>query len=210
MANLTKRLVADQVGFRLAATFPDVAGAVQKQDIFKATEQWINSKFKLQHLSVTLPSGETIPEGASLATYSNVAVTSSNGKCTAILPVMPISLPRGVGLFDVNDGKGNSYIPILKGQGALLRSDYLLNTLFDQVWYEQSGKTITFSLDITLYGQNTVEMVLAVFDMAQYSEMDILPVPSDMEETMIAELYNMFAPIQVNPAIDSNYPIPTK
>jgi len=202
----TKRILADQILYRLAGTYPDVAGAVQKPDVIKAIEQWINARFKLQQFNTTLPSGETIPDNATFATYENVPVTSSNGKCTATLPVMPISLPRGLGIYDINDGKGTSYIPIMKGQGALLRSDYLLNTLFDQVSYEQSGKTITFSLDITLYGVNTVEMILACFDMSLYSETDMLPLPPDMEFDCINDLYKMFSPINSDPGEVNNYP----
>ncbi len=206
----TKRIIADAVLFRLAATFPDVAGSVQKQDVFKATEQWINSRFKLQHFNTTLNSGETIPDNASLATYQNITVTSGGGnnKSTATLPIMPISLPRGLGVYDISDGKGVHYIPIQKGQGALLTSDFLLNTLFDQVWYEQNGLNITFSLDLTLYGVNEVEATLMVFDITQYSELDILPLPADFQGDLINDLYNMFAPVSTQPAIDTNYPLP--
>ncbi len=207
----TKRIIADQTLFQLQGGWPNIAGAVQKQDIFKATEQWINSRFKLQQFNTTLASGETIPDNSALATYSNVVLTSTNkNNCTATLPVMPISLPRGLGVYDISDGKGTHYIPILKGQGALLTSDFLLNTLFDQVWYEQNGMNITFSMDLTLYGITTVEMVLMVFDMTQYSESDILPLPADMQMDLINDLVKMFAPVSPELGLVNNYPIPTK
>jgi hypothetical protein len=206
----TKRILADQTLFQLQGGWPDIAGAVQKQDIFKATEQWINSRFKLQQFNTTLASGETIPDNSSLATYSNITVTSGGGKnkSTATLPVMPISLPRGLGVYDISDGNGTHYIPIQKGQGALLTSDFLLNTLFDQVWYEQNGLNITFSLDLTLYGINTVEMVLMVFDMTQYSEDDILPLPADMQADLVGDLVKMFSPITPELGLVNNYPTP--
>ena len=81
----TKRLLSDQILIKLDGGFPDVASKVQKQDLFLAIEQWINSKFKLKHYTETLTSGETIPEGASLATYESITVDTSKDKYPFVL-----------------------------------------------------------------------------------------------------------------------------
>jgi hypothetical protein len=207
MPNITKRLLSDQLLFKLDGSFPEVSMAVQKQDVWKAIEQWINSKFKLKHFQETLPTGETIPEGASLATYTGIAVTSSGDKSVCTLPVMPISLPRNMGVYDINDGNGYSFIPLQKGQINLLGQEFLANTLLGQICYEIAGMNVTFSQDITLLKMDTVNMDLMVFDMSKYSETDILPLPSDMEQQLLDDLYKMFAPIQPEPATVSNYPV---
>lgn len=205
MPNTTKRLISDEVLFRLYGGRQDVSSPVQKQDIFKATEQWINSKYKFQHLSITLPSGETIPDSAVFATYENVAVTSYGDKSKSTLPVMPISMPKNIGIFDIYDANGNHYIPLQKGQGQLLRTDELLNSLFGQVWYEPSGNTVIYSQDLTLVGITSVTMVLAVFDMAQYGETDVLPMPSDMEADCVNDLVAQFSPVMPESGQVNNY-----
>lgn len=206
---ITNRLLSDQILFRLYGGVPDVANPVQQEDVWQYIEQWINARFKLQHFNTTLPSGETIPDGCALATYSNIPVVSNNnGTSYANLPVMPITLPRNLGIYDVSDGKGTHYIPIQKGQGALLSSDYLLNTLFDQIWYEPTGRTVKFPIDLTLYGVNEVEMVLMTFDMSQYDQNDPLPLPKDMEADLIKEALLFFSPQQPTQPVVSNYSPP--
>lgn len=204
----TKRLLSDEILIKLDGGFPDIASKVLKEDVFLAIEQWINAKFKLKHFSETLASGETIPESACLATYDNISLTTVNGKSVATLPVMPISLPRNLGVYDVNDGNGYSFIPLQRGQIALLGADFMLNTLLGQVCYDVVGKQVRFSQDIKLLGINEVSMDLAVFDMSLYNENDELPLPKDMEAQLIDDLYKSYVPVQSQPSLVSNYPIP--
>jgi hypothetical protein len=100
MPNLTKKIISDQVLFRLYGGFPDLSAPVQEEDVWKATEQKVNSLFKLRHLDTTLPSGETIPENTMIATYEGIAVTGlDNGTSKALLPAIPISLPKNMGVY---------------------------------------------------------------------------------------------------------------
>jgi hypothetical protein len=204
----TKRIIADQVLQRLAGGFPDVQEAVQKEDIFKAIEQKINSMFKIQHFNQTLASGETtIPENLALATYDDVTVTSFNGKSKATLPIIPISLPRNMGIFLVYDADfpDNPFIPLLRGQSALLKSDTLLNDLMGQIGYEPKNTEIVFTKDITQFGIDEVTMELVVFDITQYNETDLLPVPSDYAEQIVNELVNQFSNVVPETGIVNNY-----
>ena len=89
----------------------------------------------------------------------------------------------------------------------MLGQEFLANTLLGQICYEIAGRNVTFSQDITLLKMDTVNMDLMVFDMSKYSETDILPLPSDMEQQLLDDLYKMFAPIQAEPATVSNYPV---
>lgn len=205
---MNKRFLADQILIKLDGGFPDVAAKTQKEDVFAAIEQWINAKFKLKHFQETLSSGETIPEGASIATYSAISVTSDGSFSYATLPVVPISLPRNMGVFDINDGNGYSFIPVQRGQIAMLGAEFMLNTLLGQVVYEVAGKTVKFSQDIKVMGKDTVDMDLMVFDMSLYGETDVLPLPKDMEQQLIDDIYKSFAPVISQPAIENNYPLP--
>lgn len=64
-------------------------------------QQAINRKLRLDHISVTLPGGDTIPEGLNLACYDGIPVTKYKGVSRAKLPAAPVSLMRNIGVFFV-------------------------------------------------------------------------------------------------------------
>lgn len=203
-----KRLIADQVLFRLSGGFPDTSFSVDERDIFKALEQKLNAKFKLKHFEVTLNQGETIPENTMIATYENITVTSTgNGKSKSILPVIPISLPKNMGIFLIYDPKHpeNPFIPLQKGQLALLRADQLLNDLLGTIGYEPTDAEVTFTKDLTMFGITAVTMEICGFQISQYSITDPLPIPSDYEEILINELVADFAPVPVETGKVNNF-----
>jgi hypothetical protein len=192
----TKKILSDAVLLRIAGGFPDVAESVDERDLFKAIEQKINAKLKMEHYQETLPSGETIPQGVFLATYTSVAVTSAaNGmksKCT--LPAIPVSLPRSIGIAEVYDPlhPDRKFIPLQAAQMSLLNSDDLLSSLMGQIGYTPYGKTLEFTKDLTTLGVDAVDMRLMVFDMSEYDLTDVLPIPASMEEEIINELVVQF------------------
>ncbi len=217
MANVTRRIIADQVMFYLKGGYPDVAMGIQQEDIYKRIEQIMNSMFSMQQFNMNLPSGETVPNNLALATYEGVAVTVTNSnKSKSMLPVMPISLPRAAGINEIrpvisDNGDrilGNPMIPLQAGQGYLLQADTLLNDLMGQFSYEPNGRTVVYQSDITLLGITKVDMKLVVFDMSQYSDTDILPIPSDAEDDIVKEVIKFFAPVESEPALVSNIPTP--
>lgn len=207
MPNTTKRLISDQVLFRLYGSLPDSSATVQKYDVYKALEQKINAKFKLTQFSQTLPNGQTIPDNLMIATYEDVPVTRTfNEQSVATLPVMPISLPIGMGINEIRPVLnqiptgdrmlGSPMIPLQAGQDFLLQADKLLNGLMGQVGYTPSQSKVIFTTDLTTLNVTKVDMKLVVFDLSQYGETDPLPIPSDMEEILVSELYAQFAPVQ--------------
>lgn len=198
MPRLTKTYVSDQVLYRLYGGIYDVSSPVQPEDVWKALEQKVNSLFKLRYIDTTLPSGETIPDGAMIATYEGVTVTGlDNGTSKALLPVIPISMLKNMGIYLVYhaDYPDFPFIPIQRGQRALMRTDEILNDFFGQISYEPKNNYILFSKDITLFGLTAVTIELCVLDMSLYSEMDVLPIPSDYESQIVNELVAEFAPI---------------
>lgn len=204
----TKRYISDQVNLKLAGGFPDSGFQVDERDIWAALEQKINGLFKLHQLDTTLPSGETIPENTMIATYEGIAVTSlGNGKATATLPIIPISLPKNVGIFLVYDAAypDNPFIPLQRGQNSLLKADTLLNDLIGQVGYEPKNNVLIFTKDITLLGVSTVTMELCVLDISQYTVTQELPLPADYNERIVNELVAQFAPVQPEQGLVNNF-----
>lgn len=194
----TKKILAEQVMYALGAGWPDIAAAVQEEDLYKRIEQKVNAKAKLQHFAQTLASGETIPDGLFLATYEGVAVTSSGDRAKATLPVKPVSLPRNLGIYNVYDERypDQPFIPLQRGQMALLRSDALLNDLIGDVGYEPKNEEIIFTKDIALLGVSEVVMELVVFDISQFSITQPLPIPADMEDELVREMVQEYTNVE--------------
>ena len=205
MAGTTKYLMAEQVLLRLAGGYRDSNQPVQMEDVVKAIEQVVNSTFQMQYYSATLPTGETIPDNLMVAFYEDIPVTSFGEKAKATLPVMPISLPRNMGVYRVTDENDNDYIPVPLGQGALIKADKLLNDLLGSVWYELRNFTVVFSKDITLLGVTSVNMYLVVMDISLYSNTDPLPIPAGAEEEIIEKVFAKFAIVTPETGIVDNY-----
>lgn len=205
MANSTKFLMAEQVLLRLAGGYRDVAQSVQMEDVVKAIEQVINTMFQTQYYSATLPTGETIPDNLMIAYYENIAVTSYGDKAKAQLPIVPISLPRNMGVYRVVNEDDIDFIPVPLGQGALLRADKLLNDLLGSVYYEVRKNQVIFSKDITLLDVTTVNMYLVVMDISLYSNTDPLPIPANMEEEIIEKVFAKFVSITPETGIVNSY-----
>lgn len=180
---------------RLEGGFVDTAAPVQREDIYKRIEQKINEQFKIRHFAETLASGETLPENLAIATYENIAVTVDGVKSKSILPTTPIALPKNMGIYLVYDPKYPDvpFIPLGRGQTALLRTDTLLNDVFGMIAYEPKNTTITYNRDLTLFGVNVVTIELVVMDLSLYSETEYLPIPSDYESKLIEELVQEFS-----------------
>jgi len=194
----SKRQLSEQVLYRLASGFPDMSFEIDERDLFKKIEQIINAKYKLSQLTANLPAGETIPDNLNVATYENVAVTSTViNKSKAVLPVMPISLTRNMGIFSIypTGYPDSPFIPVQRGQMALLKTDSLLGDMLGQVAYEPSGKNILFSQDLPMYEVDTVTMELVVLDISLYGATEPLPIPADSENDLVEELVKEFSPV---------------
>ena len=168
---------------------------VEIEDIMESVGQYINAHFKQEHLSVNMPSGETIPEGVMLTYYDGLVPVKYKDVSKVTLPVTPVSLPRNMGVFhisrsnDINDG----FIPIQNGQLALIKGEKLISDLLGQVGYTPYGNDVVFSKDLTTEQGVTIIAGLVVMDISKYGDYDSLPLPADMEATIVQECFKLFA-----------------
>lgn len=213
----TKKQISDAILYRLAGGIPDSGFPIDERDIWDALESKLNTLFKVTHFNQTLPSGETIPDNLMIATYDNISVTSSySGKSKSTLPIVPISLPRGMGINEIkpilsqntSDSNlilGNPFIPFMAGQDFLLKADSLLNDLMGQIGYTPSGKIVEYTKDITTFGITKVSMKLVVFDMSQYGVSDELPIPADFVGQLEDELTREYAAVLPESGVINNF-----
>lgn len=206
----TKYFLAEQALFKIAGGYPDVADSVQLQDMYPAIQNIVNAMLKMQQFNINMPQGETLPENLMIGIYENIeVVTAGYGipKSKAILPILPISLPKNMGIYQIYaaDYPDNPFIPIQAGQTALLKTDALLSEMLGQVSYEPKGKTIFFNKDLTLVQITSVTMELVVMDISLYGETDYLPLPADFEGAVVEQLVNMFAPVTSESGVVNPY-----
>lgn len=203
----TKKILSDQVLYKLAGGTPDSGFPIDERDVWKALDQKINGLFKLHQLDTNLPSGEYIPEHAMIAVYEGNAVISVGEWSTATIPVTPISLPKDVGIYLVYDPNfpDSPFIPLRRGQGALLKSDSFLSDIIGQISYEPNKNTLKFNKDLTTLGITEVTMELLVLDISQYTVNQDLPIPRDYEERIVTELVQEFAPVIAESGYVNNF-----
>lgn len=200
MATTTKYRIAEQVVRLLSGGNIPTAAKVKIPEVKIAVEQVLNKLLKMEYLSLNIPSMEMIPNGASVATYDNILIVQFGTKSKSTLPAMPLKLPRGIGVYQIFDPTNPDcqFIPLEMGQLGLLKSQPLINNLLGQVGYEWYGMDIVYTSDLTQATPVYVTMRLVVLDISQYSDYDILPIPSDMEWDVIQEVYKLFSTEQIS------------
>lgn len=208
----TKYFIADQVRLKLEGGYGKTSSKVQHDDIIAALGQKINQKIKAEYFNVVLPSGETIPDNLYLAEYDNLSVTSVGTRSKCTLPIMPVSLPRNMGVASVftNSDATVEFIPVQHGMmNMLYAQEDILSDLLGQVGYEVMGNQLIFSRDITIDNINAVNVRLVIVDINQYDIHTPLPIPASIEAEIVEELFVDFSRvlgIPINKKVDNYNP----
>lgn len=171
------------------------ADSPEIEDIIEAVGQYINAHFKQEQLTVNMPSGETIPEGIMLTYYDGLVPVQYKGVSKVTLPVTPISLPRNMGIMHLSRSNdiNNGFIPTQAGQLALIKGERLISDMLGQVSYTPFGNDCVLSKDLTTEEGVTLIAGLVVMDISQLDDYDPLPIPPDMEATIIQECAKLFS-----------------
>lgn len=221
MAVVTIYRLAEQAFNLLEGGDPATASSTSIQELKISCGQVINSMLKMDYMSVNVKIGELIQNGAVLGLYPGIIVSkSTNGKSKCSLPVKPLKLPRNMGIFSIwlTGFPEKEFIPLQMGQANLIQSQPLINDLLGQVGYENFGGEILFTKDLTVSAganQVTVDMRLAIMDISQYGDYDVLPVMPEWEMDIVTAVYKLYSsqPIPdkvVDPTVKENKGMPTK
>ena len=209
---ITKGKITDQILRLYTGGNPSDDKEISRDDINLLVGQVINRLLKTEHMAVNMQAGEMFPPHTLITTYY-VDLTSNSAQnefVHAYLPVMPISLPRNMGVWSVTNSAGtrNEYIPIQSGQHSLVSSQDQLKFLETQVGYWVEGGVINFLTDITEspFNVTKVRIQLLVSDPTILGEYDYLAIPAEMEEAVVKEVLTIIGalPKQVDKVSDSN------
>jgi hypothetical protein len=189
------RLAEECMRIIYGGNVPD-AGKVSPEEVKIACGQVANNLLKTEYFQVNAPAGEMIPNGAVLGLYLNIPIQQWKDRSRAKLPIKPMKLPRGMGVYSVfpNDDPGSEYIPIELGQANLLKSQPMLSDLLGQVGYEAFDDYVYFTRDLTLPNQTLYcGMRLVILDISLYGDWDLLPVTPEIEWEIKKQVTQMFA-----------------
>lgn len=196
----TKYKIAEQIS-RLIRGNPIISGRVHMNDIKLLVEQVANQLLKADYFAVNVPEGDTIPNNCMVFTYDNVPVTTyKSTKSKAMLPSMPINLPRNMGVLHVSktDAIDEPFVPIPTSLYGVIKPQDLLGDLSGLIGYEVIGKDIVFTKNLPGLSINSVLIRLVGVDLSQLTDYEAFPLSSDMEAQVVQTVYNIL--VQTPPA----------
>lgn len=189
---MTRGLITEQI-YRLYNQFKPTADAnLEKADIRPLIDQVVNTIIKTEHFGNAAQFGWDQPDGLVIATYPNLTIDESeSGVHKVILPVMPASLIRNVGVWQVSPSTDlqTQYIPMQPSQYALLRPVTEMWMIKNLTTYEVFGKEIRFNR--TLTGVSKITVRLIVRDTLSLSDNDLMPIPADKVGAVVEEVLKM-------------------
>lgn len=199
---ITLYRISEEILKLLAGDEISVSSNTSINEIKISVCQVANQLLKTEHFSINEKMGEKIPNGSVLGLYTEIPITSYNGKSMATLPIKPLKLPRNIGVFSIyfkNDTNQNydldsEAIPLQMGQGSLLKSQPMINNLLGQTGYECFGEQIIFTKDLpSLFPNIVCAMRLAILDFSQYGDYDPLPLLPEQEWTIKQQVVSLYS-----------------
>lgn len=196
----TKFKIAEQIQ-RLIAGNPVISSRVQRNDVKLLIEQVANQLLKTEFFQVNMADGDTVPPNCMIYTYESVpVVTYKTTKSKAVLPSMPINLPKNMGVFHISrtDAIDEPFVPIPSGLYGIVQPQALLGELSGLIGYEVFGKDVVFTKNLPGLGINNVFIRLVGVDLNTVTDYETLPISSDMEAQIVQAVYNIL--VQTPPA----------
>jgi hypothetical protein len=194
----TRYSIAEQVLLKIYGRSPKPSDPIQWQppDVILAVGQAANGMLRMQHFEA-LKMGDYQPSNLVIATYPKQPLATFGGrksKCT--LPAMPANLIRNMGIYEVSTKEDFSclLIPLGAGQADLLRSADVISDIMGQAGYENYGRDIITTRDLTIDNIDGLYFRLVVTDVTALGDYDPLPIPSSMEFDLIQQVYQSFVP----------------
>ncbi len=190
---MTRYYLAEQVILNLKGGKYQVASSVQIEDVIaylKTIMPWV---IKQEWFQMTnSPEGETLPQNLYLAVYEDIDVTPVGKRWISKLPVMPVFLPRNMGVFEIYnpDDPDCTFIPILPGLWTSFVKNKMISDAFGQIVYESYGATVEYKMNPKTA---KVTMKLVIQDINSYTDNEMLPISPDHGKTLIEQAFQWFA-----------------
>lgn len=194
----TRLSLAEQIQIEYArATGNDgtLKSSIDKRIIYPLINQVAN-ELLMASIQVAIKMGDISVPSSVIATYSNIAVNTENGRYFALLPAYPLMLPRNLGVFSVIPQSGDPLvdgtplIPITNEDWDLLSTTDINDTglLEGQVGFQAEGRKIFFTKNPTV---SVVKIKLLISDPALIGDSEPYPITPELELALIARVLEL-------------------
>ena len=210
MALNTRHNLIELIRRDLSGGFPSDMDRVRDAEIAMQINSIANALLKKEYFNTTLNiEGDRIPDGCMLATYTIDVTPSENYTATATLPIVPVVLPKGMGVFSVYPyGRPDlAYIPVPPNVVFQVQKDKMISPIGKKC-YSVNGKRVVIYDNLIGAGVTKLNVQLAVMDIETLDDNDVLPIPADMISeihTVVVEIYKGEQHLRRN---ESNQPQP--
>ena len=195
---MTLYLIAERIFRIYQGGIPSIDTGIKIADIRHMVVDQINALLKVETLSLNKQLGDNAPTGLMLATYSDIDVTiSADGvQSQALLPAMPISLPKNMGVWYVAADDANihdQFVPLDSGQFSLIKDfDPLVSNgkILGNYIYYIDGKNIMFPTNI-FSAVHKIMVRLVISDISLLGDFDLLPMPQDYADQVIKNVLSI-------------------
>ena len=201
-----KAILSEQIQ-RIYARFLDKdnpSDVISIPEVLLLVSQAINKILKLE-VAESFKAGLVDVPKCSLIQYTATVVSEpSNNRSYIALPVIPLTLPLDMGIWNIaaSNAAMTPYIPI-PAQDVLVFQGANLSYLEGQVGYYIQGKRVYFTKDITLSSNGSISSVILnilASDFSQLTDTDMLPISPEVESAVITEVLNIISAGRVSQA----------
>jgi len=213
---ITKGKLTDQILRLYTGGNPSDDREISRADIDLLVGQVVNQVLKKEYVASNISQGEMFPPHTLVTSYKCIVEQNADmDRPYCVLPVMPISVPRNMGVWKVQPMVGgkqvllDELIPIQTGQYTALRSQEQTKFLENQVGYWAEGNKIFFTKDVlndpSCQFQKCL-ISLLIIDPTVLGEYDYLAIPAEHEDSIIKECLTILGalPKVVDKVSDSN------
>jgi len=192
----TKYQLAEQVIRRFNGGDRSAGSGLDIREVILLVGQVANQMLKVEFFSVDInQQAESRP--VVIASY-RVAVEDYKDVSMIRLPVIPVKLPMGMGVWSIQRTDAlfsdMSFIPVPAGAWTLHKGMGLLSDLLGQVGYMWEGTDVFFTRSLAGDGVSEVDVKMIVVDVMHLGDYDPLPIPVDMEAGIIQDVFNLLVP----------------
>lgn len=194
------RTITELIRRELSGGFPSDMDRVKDAEIRMHIVSLGNAAMKAEVFNTTYNfDGDSIPDGYVYASYDiTIPSNAPISKTPVTLPVIPMSLPNRMGVFEVTptpliDGV-TEFIPLPSGVVNQILKDKVMNPLASICYSWDNGNKITVFCDLHALGVTSVTVKMCVMDLnnSAYTEDTPLPLTPEMVSDIVVKIVNIY------------------
>lgn len=210
-ASTTLKRLTEQIYLQYSGGTQNQDAKSQMQEIKYLVVEQLNRLLKQERLRETSLTDFRLPDSAAITSYTISTIVADGDYSTFSLPAQPIAAPHGMGVYEVilNDTTDSIEYEMVPIDNAYQRTFLSLYPEWNKYapftksfagatggWYTwDGGQKVRLCGDFST-GYN-IKLKLLIVDISTLADTDLLPIPADMEATVIENVLMLMRARQV-------------